>query len=59
MNNINRITTISFDGDMTLWDFNKVMQHSLAITLEELRRQLPGKSTSELSIEKMTNLPFA
>ncbi|MEO1548167.1 MAG: HAD family hydrolase [Bacteroidota bacterium] len=53
MNNINRITTISFDGDMTLWDFNKVMRHSLAVTLEELRRQLPGKSTSELTIEKM------
>lgn len=53
MNNINRITTISFDGDMTLWDFNKVMRHSLAITLEELRKQVPSKPTAELTIDKM------
>lgn len=53
MNSTNKITTISFDGDMTLWDFNKVMRHSLAITLEELRKQLPCKRTAELTIEKM------
>lgn len=56
MSSTNKITTISFDGDMTLWDFNKVMRHSLAFTLEELRRQIPGKSTSELTIEKMIKI---
>ena len=53
MKSTTKITTISFDADMTLWDFNKVMQHALKITLEELRKQVPSKSTSELTIEKM------
>lgn len=41
---------------MTLWDFNKVMRHSLEITLEELCKQIPGKSTAELTIEKMIEI---
>ncbi|MEL7269578.1 MAG: HAD-IA family hydrolase [Bacteroidota bacterium] len=53
MKSTTKITTISFDGDMTLWDFNKVMRHSLAITLEELRKQVPSKPTAELTIDKM------
>lgn len=53
MNNIRPLKTISFDGDMTLWDFQKVMRHSLAITLAELQRRVPGKATSDLTIDKM------
>lgn len=56
MNRVDKITTISFDGDMTLWDFNKVMRHALAITLKELRKQIPTQSTSELTIEKMIEI---
>jgi HAD superfamily hydrolase (TIGR01509 family) len=47
------VTVISFDGDMTLWDFQKVMRHSLRITLAELRRRVPGKATSDLTVDKM------
>jgi putative hydrolase of the HAD superfamily len=47
------ITTISFDGDATLWDFEKVMRHSLAITLDELRRRAPGPACAELTVDKM------
>ncbi len=36
------LTTISFDGDGTLWDFRKVMRHSLGHTLAELRRLAPS-----------------
>ena len=32
------ITTISFDGDGTLWDFEKVMRHSLQYALDALRK---------------------
>lgn len=56
MNNIRPLTTISFDGDMTLWDFQKVMRHSLALTLAELRRCVPGKATSALTIDKMIDI---
>lgn len=41
MKEMRSVTTISFDGDATLWDFEKVMRHSLAITLDELRSRLP------------------
>ena len=35
------VTTISFDADGTLWDFEQVMRHSLGLSLIELRRLAP------------------
>lgn len=46
------ITTISFDGDGTLWDFEAVMRHALHHTLAELRDLSPAASES-LSVETM------
>ena len=46
----NGITTISFDGDGTLWDFDAVMRHSLRCVLtelEQLERQSPVFSASD------------
>ena len=34
------LRVLSFDGDMTLWDFQKLMRHSLGHALEELRRRV-------------------
>ena len=48
-----QISTISFDGDMTLWDFQKVMQHSLKHTLVELQKQVSTPRVLELTIDKM------
>lgn len=48
-----RITAISFDGDMTLWDFRKVMRHSLKKALAELRRLVPTQGAADLSVEEM------
>ena len=48
-----QISTISFDGDMTLWDFLKVMRHSLKQTLTELQKQVPTQRALELTVEKM------
>ena len=48
-----RISAISFDGDMTLWDFQKVMRHSLKHTLAELRRQVSTQRALELTVEEM------
>ena len=48
-----QISTISFDGDMTLWDFYKVMRHSLKQTLTELQKQVPTQRALELTVEKM------
>ena len=50
------IRAISFDGDATLWDFEKVMRRSLAITLAELRRRLPGRASRELSVDGMIEI---
>ena len=35
---VNKITTISFDADGTLWDFEGVMRHALGCALDKLRR---------------------
>ena len=48
-----QISTISFDGDMTLWDFMKVMRHSLKHTLTELQRQVPTARVLELTVDEM------
>jgi putative hydrolase of the HAD superfamily len=56
MKETKRINAVSFDGDMTLWDFRKVMRHSLAIALAELRRRVPGQPSLDLTIEKMIEI---
>lgn len=48
-----QISTISFDGDMTLWDFRKVMRHALKQTLTELQKQVPTPRASKLTINEM------
>ena len=48
-----QISTISFDGDMTLWDFYKVMRHSLKQTLAELQKQVPTPRALRLTIDAM------
>ena len=48
-----QISAISFDGDMTLWDFHKVMRHSLKHTLVELQRQRPTPRVLKLTIDEM------
>lgn len=47
------ISVISFDGDMTLWDFLKVMRHSLKKTLTELQKHVPTQRALQLSIDEM------
>jgi putative hydrolase of the HAD superfamily len=48
-----QISAISFDGDMTLWDFEQVMRHSLKHTLAALQRQRPTPRVLKLTIEEM------
>lgn len=48
-----RISAISFDGDMTLWDFYKVMRHSLKYTLAVLQKQRPMPRVLNLTIDEM------
>jgi FMN hydrolase / 5-amino-6-(5-phospho-D-ribitylamino)uracil phosphatase len=44
---------VFFDGDQTLWDFQRVMRHALAIALRELRTRRPGASTDQLTVETL------
>ncbi len=55
MNKITSIKTVSFDGDGTLWDFQKVMRHSLGWVLDELKQADPD-AASMLSIDKMIEI---
>jgi putative hydrolase of the HAD superfamily len=49
------IRAVSFDGDNTLWDFDRVMRHSLLCVLEELEN-LDHSAASQLTIEKMISI---
>ena len=49
---MDKITTISFDADGTLWDFEGVMRHALGCTLAELHRLVPAAPDS-LSVETL------
>ena len=53
---ISQIRAISFDGDMTLWDFDKVMRNSLAHALTELRARLPGSGCIDLTVDRMIEI---
>ena len=48
-----QISTISFDGDMTLWDFRKVMRDSLKHTLTEMQKRIPTPRVLELTVDEM------
>lgn len=49
------IKAISFDGDGTLWDFEKVMQQSLKCVLIELE-QIDSKTARMLDIDRMIKI---
>lgn len=49
------IRAVSFDGDGTLWDFEKVMRHSLGYALRELER-LDPRAAEALSVERMIEI---
>jgi phosphoglycolate phosphatase-like HAD superfamily hydrolase len=53
---LRRIRAISFDGDMTLWDFDAVMRHSLSHTLTELQAHLPANLLVDLTIDRMIEI---
>lgn len=52
---LNGITTISFDGDGTLWDFDAVMRHSLRCVLSELEVVDPP-SAARLDVDTMIQI---
>jgi len=55
MNEIFGIKAISFDADGTLWDFEKVMRHSLHHVLRELEK-LDSDAADTLDVEKMIEI---
>ena len=55
MEKIKGIQAIAFDADQTLWDFQKVMRHSLHYALSELEEADP-EAASELNIEKIIEI---
>jgi len=55
MNKITGIKAISFDADGTLWDFEKVMRHSLRHVLKELKK-IDRNAAEMLDIEKMIKI---
>jgi HAD superfamily hydrolase (TIGR01509 family) len=49
------VEAVLFDGDQTLWDFQKVMRLALTAVLDELRAARPGAVTDHLSITELTH----
>lgn len=49
------ISSLFFDGDQTLWDFDKLMRRVLRQTLAELRLQRPAPVTDRLDVEAMVD----
>ncbi len=45
---------VLFDGDQTLWDFEKVMRDALAAVLNELRALRPGPATAALRVADLS-----
>ena len=48
-----QISVVSFDGDMTLWNFLKVMRHSLEHTLAVLQKQVATLQALALTVDEM------
>ena len=55
MNKFAEINVVSFDADGTLWDFEKVMRHSLHQTLLELNR-IDAETAALLDVDKMITI---
>jgi len=55
LNKIAGIKAISLDGDGTLWDFEKVMRHSLRCALKELEK-LDPQAAAMLNVDKMIRM---
>ena len=53
---LSRITTVSFDGDDTLWDFRSAMENALALTLRQLRTIVANDATRQLTVQKMMDI---
>lgn len=47
------IEGVFFDGDQTLWDFQKLMRRALSATLDHLRQLHPGPTTHGLTVESL------
>jgi len=50
------ITTITFDMDDTLWDFQAAMERALELTLERLRVMAPGDAARKLTVQQMMDI---
>lgn len=50
------IDAISFDGDGTLWDFDKVCREGLEKVLQELRRKVDKPEISSLTVQDLQKL---
>ena len=50
------ITTITFDMDDTLWDFQAAMERALELTLKRLRVMAPGDAARKLTVRRMMEI---
>ncbi|MHA1220232.1 MAG: HAD family hydrolase [Candidatus Heimdallarchaeota archaeon] len=55
MPTLEKITTISFDADGTLWDFMKVMRHSLKYVMKAIE-EIDPRAAAKLNIDYMIKI---
>ena len=51
-----KITTISFDGDGTLWDFQSAMENALEVTLRQIRLVVSNDAAQQLTVQQMIDM---
>ena len=56
VNRLSKIKAISFDGDMTLWDFETLIRRALGHTLAELRAHFSRPAADRLTVEQMVEI---
>lgn len=49
------LAAVFFDGDGTLWDFDRLMRRALTITLDHLRTLRPCRETSALDVDALVD----
>jgi len=50
------IKAVSFDGDMTLWDFEEATRRALGVVLDELRRCVASEAAERLTVARMIEI---
>lgn len=56
MNDLSQITTVCFDGDDTLWDYEAAMRRCLGLALERMLACVRGAADANMTVDRMIEI---